>query len=145
MICDSKDEEFIIKKSWDGARCLHMEDRHREQIYLYPPINKRSQVNHTFVLKLECSTRHVLKKARKFLQTGTAAGGAGSAWLPAWMRCCSKLAKGCEAPALLLLQGEKWEHAKAGGAAALSCRGFGHRAKAEQPGQRASHHKESQQ
>lgn len=113
VICDSKDEEFIIKKSWDRARCLHVEDRHREQIYLYPPINKRSQVNHTFVLKLECGTQHVLKKARKFLQTGTAAGGAGSARLPAWMRCCSKAAKGCEAPALLLLlQGEKREHAK---------------------------------
>lgn len=54
-------------------------DRHRKQIYLYPSINKRSQVNHTFVLKLEHSTQHALKKARKFPQTGTAGPGAGSA------------------------------------------------------------------
>lgn len=81
MICDSKDEEFIIKRSWDRAQCLHTEeqDRHRKQMYLYPPINKRSQVNHTFVLKLEHSTQHVLKKARKFPQTGTAVPDAGSA------------------------------------------------------------------
>lgn len=58
---------------------MEEQDRHREQIYLYPSINKRSQVNHTFVLKLEHSTQHVLKKARKFLQTGTAAPSAGSA------------------------------------------------------------------
>lgn len=83
MICDSKDKEFIIKRSWDRAQCLHMEeqDRHQEQIYLYSSINKRSQVNHTFVLKLEHGTLHVLKKARKFPQTGTAAPSAGSVHL----------------------------------------------------------------
>lgn len=58
---------------------MEEQDRHRKQMYLYPSINKRSQVNHTFVLKLEHSTQHVLKKARKFPQTGTAVPGAGSA------------------------------------------------------------------
>lgn len=84
VICDSKDKEFIIKSSWDRAQCLHVEeqDRHQEKIYLYSSINKRSQVNHTFVLKLEHSTLHVLKKARKFPQTGTAAPSASSVHPP---------------------------------------------------------------
>lgn len=99
MICDSKDKEFIIKRSWDRAQCLHLEeqDRHQEQIYLYSSINKRSQVNHTFVLKLEHSTLHVLKKARKFPQTGTAVPSAGSVHLllgaPALLCCSRKGAK----------------------------------------------------
>lgn len=60
---------------------MEEQDRHQEQIYLYSSINKRSQVNHTFVLKLEHGTLHVLKKARKFPQTGTAAPSAGSVHL----------------------------------------------------------------
>lgn len=60
---------------------MEEQDRHQEQIYLYSSINKRSQVNHTFVLKLEHNTLHVLKKARKFPQTGTAAPSAGSVHL----------------------------------------------------------------